>query len=589
MSLNDELIAIRLELKGQREAISGLHSVDKAQKGIGTATTAAGTAAAVAEKKTSRLSRAYASLGKTARWGIGFLGVGGIFALKSAIDNTEELSKTTVGLTRNFDLQNNVASRWGALAHARDIDSKALGMTFGALSTKLTNAAREGGKALLPFHQLGLTQEDAAKGAHDFGWGIMRVARALGEEEGGAKRAAAAKLLLGKGYATVLPLFSEGTKGLKEQLHWADEYGVTLSGHTNEAIMEMVTAQRESKVATLGLQIALTKALMPAIEGGEHELQKFIKTLNDPKLTDDQKFHRIEQQFLGIENTLIDIVSAALPRVAEHGGELGVKLAGAVWNGFQNSDLAGKLVITAWLLNFMGGAGLIKNTAGTAGKWIAWGLFSTLMPTLAAEFAITGSLGLMIKARWMAMGKLSSRAFAVGVVAGIALLGFFIAEEIDNKTKGAFRQWGINAGQNFVNALIWVIRKGIEGVNAVLAKANVLSFLGVDAPEIGLPGYANFAASDGPKGRFGLPSADPSHPGNPFGIGSKHRHRDDHRLPRASLPRRQSGDVPRLPRTAYAAWDHGSARTPRPIVLQVDGKVLAEITASQVAAAEALG
>lgn len=586
MSLNDELIAIRLELKGQREAISGIHSVDKAQKGLGTSTAAAGTAAEKAEKKTSRLSRAYGALGKAAKYGLGFLGVAGVLALHTAVANTEELSKTTVGLTRNFDLQNNVASRWAAVAHSRDIDSKALGMTFGVLSTKLTNAAREGGKALLPFHQLGLTQEDAAKGAHNFQWGIMRVAKALGEEEGGAKRAAAAKALLGKGYTTLLPLFSEGTKGLKEQLHWADEYGVTLSGHTNEAIMEMVTAQRESKVAMLGLQIAMTKALMPAIEGGERELQKFIKTLNDPKLTDDQKFHRIEQQFLGIEDTLIEVITDALPRVAEHGGELGVKLAGAVWNGFEESDLGGKLVITGWLLNFMGGGGLIRKTAGTAGGMMARGLIGIFAPTIAADLAAGGTIGQIFKARFQELGKWSGRMFATGMILGVALLGWWVGTEIgnhlSNQTKLAIKQWGINAGENFVNALIWVVNKGIAGINQAFDDANILSALGVSAPEIGEIGGVNFHSPleeqerfvkrhlhegviDGPGGKPIFPNGKPA--------GPKHRR----------------ADTPRLPRLSLGALGNGSGR---PIVVEnhihLDGKEIAESTAHHVAAAEAL-
>jgi hypothetical protein len=575
MALSDELIAIRLELKGQREAISGLHSVDKAQKGIGTSTAAAGTAAEKAEKKTSRLSRAYASLGKAAKWSIGILGVTGVLALHTAIENTEELSKTTVGLTRNFGMQTNVASRWAAVAHARDIDSKALSMSFSTLSSRMVEAGRKGGTALTPFHQMGLTQEEVAKGAHNFEWGLMRVVSALGDMEGGAKRTTAAKAAFGKGFQTIVPLMSEGTKGLKEQLHWADKYGVTLDGKTNSSIMDMVTAQRESKVATLGLQLALTKALMPAIEGGQHELQKFIATLNDPELTDDQKFHRIEQQFLGIEDTLIDIVTAALPKIAEHGGELGAKLAVAVWHGFWESDTLGKFVIAGWLFMAMGGGGLIRTVGGKAGAWVLAGMVTGM----GNRFPI---LTIMFQDAFAGMGKLAGRAFAVGVVAGIVLLGFFIAEEIDKKTGGAFRRWGINAGQNFVNALIWVINKAIGLINSTLDKANVLSALGVDAPNIGEIGGVNWEAPDRPKGKFGLPSVDPRHPENPFGIDPKH--------PKSAGPRqpRIRTEAPRLPRINFGSFVGGNREIVLHTHVHLDGKEIAESTAHHVAAAEAL-
>lgn len=522
-SLSEELLAIRLELKGVREAVSGLHQVDKAQKGIATTTTKTGAAAEKAEKKTSRLSRAYASLGKTARWGIGFLGVGAVFAFKSAIDNAEELAKTTIGLTRNLGLQTNVASRWAAVAHARDIDSKALSTTFGVLSSKMVEAARKGGTLLTPFHQLGLTQEDAAKGARNFQWGLLRIVKALGEEEGGTKRMAAAKALLGKGFQSLLPMFSGGVKGLKEQLHWADKYGVTLDGKTNKSLMDMVNAQRESKVAVLGLQLALTKALMPAIEGGQHELQRFIGTLNDPKLTADQKISRIEKQFEELEDALVEAVADALPKIAENGGVLGLKLAGAIWTGFTHSGLLGKLVISAWLLKFMGGGGLIRSVAGKAGKAIAMGILARLAPVMAAELLAGSTLGQVLTARFKGLGRASGLAFTGAFLLATVGIGFLLAEKLDERTDGAFRQWGVNAGQNFVNMLIKIINAGIREINSALDKANVLSALGVDAPNIGEVGEVDWHPGDEghPKRSDGKPNLLPPMK-NPFApIGQK--------------------------------------------------------------------
>lgn|GEM_PF-3347480 len=579
-SLSEELIAIRMELKGVREAVSGLHSVDKAQKGVATSTSATGVAAEKAEKKTSRLSRAFGALGKAAKYGLGFLGVTGVLALHTAVANTEELSKTTVGLTRNFDFQNNVASRWAAIAHARDIDSKALGMTFGTLSTKLTNAAREGGKALLPFHQLGLTQEDAAKGAHHFEWGVMRVAKALGEEEGGAKRAAAAKSLLGKGYATLLPLFSEGTKGLKEQLHWADEYGVTLNGHTNEAIMDMVSAQRESKVAMLGLQIAMTKALMPAIEGGEHELQKFIKTLTDPKLTDDRKFHRIEQQFLGLEDTLIQIVSDALPRVAEHGGELGVKLAGAVWSGFIHSDTLGKLVIGAWLFRAMGGFSLIGTLGARVGGKLAtslgWKFLATVAPYFAAEAGVEGlgaALGSQMGGLKTVFGRYGK---ALGTTMGIAAAGALVAEIV----------FAIEDSENIA---------GLSLLNTPKADATTREEEALRLREAGYTGIGFLPngglAATTPSGKHIVETSKGGpwtrHPAGGGHDSSHHRRGASHRLSR--LTQTAPIETPKLSRLAF------SGAAGRPIIIHIhhktelDGKTVAENTAKHVAAAEALG
>ena len=307
------------------------------------------------------------------------------------------------------------------------------------------------------------------------------MAGAFGRAKGGPERQAAALGILGKSYKDIIPLFAQGNKGLQEQLHWADEFGSTLNGQSLESVMAMVTAQREFKASMFGLQVQATTHLLPAIHAVDDEVNTLASTLANPKLTEEQKFSRISHQFLNLENNLLGILEKALPKIAEKGGELGVRLAEAVWNGFKNSGLTGKLVISAWLLKFMGGGGLIKSVAGTAGKTIARGLLWALFPALAEEFAVTGSLGLMIKNRWLAMGEMSGRIFTVGIVIGAgigaATLGWKLGEIIDEKTHGAFRWWTKQIAMDFVNGLVREINEGMD-------KANILSFLGVSAPNI---------------------------------------------------------------------------------------------------------
>lgn len=442
MASSKDLIEIRMKLLGNREVVSGSKSASRAIKEVGTTTEKTAVKSKVAARVNSGLTNSYKQLGKTAKWGLGFLGVGGVLAIESSIHATEELSKTTTGLTRNLGLQTNVASRWGAVAQAREIDSKALTMSFTTLSKRMVEAGRKGGTLLTPFHQLGISQEEAEKGAHNFSWGLMRVADALGEAHSGAIRQTAAAQLLGRGYQTILPLFSEGTKGLKEQLHWADEYGVTLNGHTNEAVMEMVQAQRENKVAMLGLQVSLTKALMPAIHAGDEQLQEFIQTLNDPHLSAEQKISRISHQFLLLEDDLVKLLEHALPKIAEQGGRLGVALAGAVWHGFIHSDTLGKLVIGAWLFKSMGGFGLIGSLGARVGGKLAtslgWKFLETVAPYFAAEAGVEGLGSALatqmggLRALFAADGALLGT--AMGVAAGGALVAeiVFAIEDSEN-------------------------------------------------------------------------------------------------------------------------------------------------------------
>jgi hypothetical protein len=441
-SKSSDLIQLRMKLLDGKLFVSGVDKGSKSVKGLGKATSETATKQRYAERTTSRLTTSYKRLGTAAKWGLGFLGAGGLLAIHASIESTEELAKTTIGLTRNFGLQNNVASRWAAVAQSREIDSKALSMSFGTLSSKVVEAAHKGSTALTPFHRLGISQEELVAHANDTQWALMRVAKALGEEEGGTKRTTAAKALLGKGFTTLLPLFSEGTKGLKEQLHWADKYGVTLSGSTTDGIMEMVQAQRENKVAMLGLQLSLTKALMPAIHAGDDQLQEFIATLNSPHLTAEQKISRISHQFLMLEDDLVHVLEQALPHIAEQGGHLGLALAGALWHGFIHSDTLGKLVIGAWLFKTLGGLSLVGTLGAKVGGKLAtslgWKFLATVAPYFAAEAGVEGlgsALGSQmggLKALFATKGRILGMAMGVAAAGALAAEIVFAIEDSEN-------------------------------------------------------------------------------------------------------------------------------------------------------------
>lgn len=537
MASSSNLIDIRMKLSGGRAVVSGLSGTRKETEKLGSATHKTSRITSAAAGTTSRLTGAYKQLSSHAKLALGALGIGGVMAIENSIHATEELSKTTTGLSRNLGLQVNVASRWGALAQAREIDTKSLNMSFGTLSTKMVEAGRKGGSLLTPFHQLGISQKEVAKGATNFQWGLMRVAKALGEEEGGAKRSTAAKAVLGKGYQSLLPLFSEGTEGLKEQLHWADEYGVTLSGKTNEGIMDMVQAQRENKVAMLGLKVSLTTALMPAIKAGDEELQTFIKTLNSPNLSAEQKVEKIGEQFQGLETEIVKVIERALPTVAEHAGQLGIQMAGAVVNGFVHSNLLGKLAIAGYVFNLFGGASLAKAGALKVG------------------------------------GKLGTE-FGIGLATGA--IGAFVAYEIwshlSKKEQQAAERWGVHMGENFVNGLINIVNHGIEEINNTMDEANFLSAIGVEAPNIGTIGEVRFGmnpneppgATKHSKGE--APSAFQPGLHGTFIPGGPEVKPHPHHRHAGSTPRLQSA-----PHRQTAFWDGGENH----FHLYVDGKPVA--------------
>ena len=250
---------------------------------------------------------------------------------KSAISATTDLAKVTAGLTRNLGLNTKEASRWGTVAYAREIDTKSLTMSFTTLSRQLTEAAAGSETARQAFADIGVTQRDLKRTGGDFQKQLMLVANAFGDAEGGALRQQAAQKLLGRGYQTLLPLFAEGKKSLKEQLHWADKYGTTLDKKTTGKLMDFVGAQRESKAAWLGLQQSFTVAVLPMLTEVQDEFQHLAHIVNNPKLSPDEKWDKATQ-------AITHLVKKWGGKLLDWVWGMGSDLAGSIWRGI-NADL----------------------------------------------------------------------------------------------------------------------------------------------------------------------------------------------------------------------------------------------------------
>lgn len=436
-------IEIRMRLLGARDVARGATAASRSLQGVSHAVDKMGAKTLLANTALESGRRSLTAVGRAAKYGtLAMTGLAAV-AIPKAINASTELAKTTAGLNRNLNLSIEESSRWGAVAKAREIDSKALTMSFTTLSRRFVDAAHSGGTLLAPFKRLGITQAEIEKGSKDFNYALTLIAERFGEVEGGAKRQASAQQLLGRGYATLLPLFSEGTKGLREQLKWADKYGVTLDTTTNDALMNLVSQQRENKVAMLGLQVTLSRALAPAISYAQTQVASFTKTLNDPKLTDDQKFNRIGKQFDRIANRIIDVLVELVPRIADRAGHLGLRLAGALWQGFIKADTLGKLFIGAWFARAVLGTQGLKVVAvvgAKVGMAFARRMILVIGTALLSTQAGAGLIGTInmksgqLKAFFTKYGGKMGRAFALGfITAGATVL----ADELQPSLSGA--------------------------------------------------------------------------------------------------------------------------------------------------------
>lgn len=377
---------------------------------------------------------------------------GGLRAMKKAIDDTQELGLATIGLRRNLGLTTKEASKWAAVAKARGTDSKALTLAFTTLSRNLEGVADGNQTAIDTFQKLGVSQEDLKKKQGDFSGQVTLLAEAFGEAEGSTTRQAAAQKLLGRGYQSLLPMFADGAKGLKDQLEWADKYHLTFGEKLTGDVGEMTSAQRESRVAFMALEKQFARGTLPMVTEAHREFQKFVRVLSDPKLTDGQKMGRISRQVNGIVDKIMDTLMDAAPKIAERGGRLGLAIAKGTVQTFLKSDWLGKLAIGTWLVHKMGGFGAIARLGGRVGLRLAKALgvrfLAAVAPYFAADVAADG-LGGAIAARTPGLsksagglGRTMGRAFGTAFLAGAIAFGFTkVRDYMNQQAGGAQDNW----------------------------------------------------------------------------------------------------------------------------------------------------
>jgi hypothetical protein len=313
---------------------------------------------------------------------------------KAAVTTTSDLAKVTSGLNRNLGLSIKTASQWGAVAKSRDVDAKSLTLSFTTLSRRLVDTAdalKAGGasadSAFEPFRRLGLSQQEVVAGSKDLGSFLPTLANAFGDAAGGAERQASAQELLGRGYQSILPLFASGAKGLREQQEWADKYGATLDSKTVKAQMALVQAQRESKVAVLGLQVSFAKFLAPALERANELFQRVAKIVGSDKLTSGEKFEKLGKIIGKWADKAYQAFREVLPKIITAVGNKVPEIAKAFVEGFLAAGIWGKLAIGGWLFAKFGGMSAFASMGSKGGTAFGKNFAKSAGPMIAALLA----------------------------------------------------------------------------------------------------------------------------------------------------------------------------------------------------------
>lgn len=219
---------------------------------------------------------------------------GGMLAIaqaQKAVTVTKDLGLATAKLHKTLGLSNKEASAFVAQAKVRGIESKALQQSFLSLAKNVTKggdaireyrgklaslgtsekdqAARQklletgAGKQVEALKRLGLSQEQIRKG--NFSDVLKTAAQTLSEMKGGTEKAALSAKLFGKGWQTVAPMLAGGRKGIDELVSSAAKMGVTLDDSGVKKAKEFAKAQRENKLAMMGLQVTIGQLLLPAL------------------------------------------------------------------------------------------------------------------------------------------------------------------------------------------------------------------------------------------------------------------------------------------------------------------------------------
>lgn len=185
----------------------------------------------------------------------------GISEVKKAVSATEQLGKVTLALNRNMGFSVRTASELGAQLIARGADVSRVNMMFGTLNRQITAATKGTKSAVEVFQQLGISQKELRQLSPDRL--LTEIADGMNRLSSDGQRTAIAMRLFGRGWQVLRPLLGSGSEELRKQLETARRYGATLGGRSLNSIKEWIAAQREAKLATLGLQVTVGTTLMP--------------------------------------------------------------------------------------------------------------------------------------------------------------------------------------------------------------------------------------------------------------------------------------------------------------------------------------
>ncbi len=251
--------------------------------------------------------------------------------------------------------------------------------------------------------------------------GISKELRRATDDMTKAERAKALAVLAGTdGVRTLNALYSETPKELRE-LEQANAKQGTAQVIAAKKMNNLSGEWEQFKGSLETTEIQIYKGMAPALKDltgeatkaanrigdvfanenldGSEKLQKAAQVLGNEIGAMWDRYHVEDHLIEGLDKFLND----AVPRIAEHAGELGVKFAEGFADGFTHADLLGKVVMGSWLLHFIGGKAPFIAVGKSMGKQFGMGFADQAAASTAAARVTTaaGSAGAVAGAGWL--------------------------------------------------------------------------------------------------------------------------------------------------------------------------------------------
>lgn len=405
---------------------------------------------------------------------------------KKAVNTTLDLAKSTRQLTRTTGLSTQEASRFVAVSKVRGIENAKLAASFTILSKQIVAAQKGSETATSAFQKLGVSQDAIRAG--NTREVFLQAADGLSKMANGANKTALAAQLFGRGYQALFPLLDMGSKGIAEQLNLAGQLGAELSGNSQDAVLKFAAAQREAKLAQIGLQVQLGQVLIPTLTKGVAALSQFIIQFRNGTGAGGQ----LKSTLQGIDAALRPVATllAQNPRL--------IVAAAAAWVGFKATVTGLRLAET--ILNILPTASQMFGRGKLSGSALSKGLRAGILIGLVALTPeISAKLQQLVPALsrysgskgWGNLGEDLSKALSNGFARGMpGIFGIFSnamagARAVAKQSKGGFLSDGKALMTNLARGIKSAAGSVVDSIGGALssalsrAKGFVSNFLGI--------------------------------------------------------------------------------------------------------------